>query len=235
MDEAEDRIFGLVLMNDWSARDIQAWEYVPLGPFTAKNFMTTISPWIVSVDALAPFKCSTSTGEAQVDPTPLPYIQDPDYATSSWNIGLTVDIKPDGDDTSSTVSNSNLKYMYWNMKQQVTPLPVEDVHNPSSDSEPALLSPQTHKLVHHSVTGCSMNAGDLLGTGTISGTSEEMFGSMLELSWRGQREVDLAGDKKRKFLQDGDDVIMKGFAQGEGYRVGFGEVSGKVLPADTYD
>lgn len=208
MAEAEDRIFGLVLMNDWSARDIQAWEYVPLGPFTAKNFMTSISPWIVSVDALEPFRCSTSAGAVQTDPTPLDYIVDPDYATSSWDIGLTVDIQPEGDVTASTVSKSNLKYMYWNMKQQ---------------------------LVHHSVTGCSMNAGDLLGTGTISAPDQEGFGSMLELSWKGSREVVLEGDKKRKFLADGDDVIMSGFAQGDGYRVGFGTVTGKVLPAGSYD
>jgi fumarylacetoacetase len=213
MEEAEDRIFGVVIMNDWSARDIQAWEYVPLGPFTAKNFASSISPWIVSLDALEPFRCSSSAGPEQKDPTPLPYIVDPNYATSSYDVKLSVEIQPEGE-SRSTVSNSNLKYMYWNMKQQ---------------------------LVHHSVTGCNMRAGDLLGTGTISGEDQTAFGSMLELSWKGSREVDLSnspdgdGCKKRKFLQDNDNVIMSGYAQGDGYRIGFGEVSGKVLPAASYD
>jgi len=209
--EAEDRIFGVVIMNDWSARDLQAWEYVPLGPFTAKNFATSISPWIVSLDALEPFRCSTSAGAAQVDPEPLPYLQDPDYATSSYNIGLEVLLQGQEDEVPSTISRSNLMYMYWNMKQQ---------------------------LVHHSVSGCSMNAGDLLGTGTISGVTPDSLGSMLELSWRGSREVAVVnstseGNSTRKFLKDGDRVAMTGFAQGEGYRIGFGEVTGKVLPAGS--
>lgn len=209
--EAEDRIFGVVIMNDWSARDLQAWEYVPLGPFTAKNFATSISPWIVSLDALEPFRCSTSAGAAQVDPEPLPYLHDPDYATSSYNIGLEVLLQGQEDEVPSTISRSNLMYMYWNIKQQ---------------------------LVHHSVSGCSMNAGDLLGTGTISGVTPDSLGSMLELSWRGSREVAIVnstseGNTVRKFLKDGDRVSMTGFAQGEGYRIGFGEVTGKVLPAGS--
>ena len=213
MEEAEDRIFGVVLMNDWSARDIQAWEYVPLGPFTAKNFMTTISPWIVSLDALEPFKCSSSAGLQQVEPSPLPYLTDNNYGTSAYDVNLHVAIKPESDSDStdpSTITYSNLKYMYWNLKQQ---------------------------LVHHSVTGCSMRAGDLLGTGTISGPSEDAYGSMLELSWRGAKEIPLTNSpgNVRKFLQDGDNVIMTGYAQGDGYRVGFGQCSGKILPAGAYD
>jgi len=206
MSEAEDMIFGMVLLNDWSARDIQAWEYVPLGPFTAKNFATSISPWIVSLDALDPFRCSTSAGTVQENPTPLSYLVDPDYSRSTYDVRLEVFIAADNErlEDASLISVSNLKYMYWNMKQQ---------------------------LVHHSVTGCPMVAGDLLGSGTISGTDEHSLGSMLELSWKGTREVKLSGGRTRKFLQDGDNVIMKGFAQGNGYRIGFGEVSGKLLPA----
>lgn len=211
MAEAEDRIFGVVLMNDWSARDLQAWEYVPLGPFTAKNFATSISPWIVSLDALEPFRCSTSAGATQ-DPTPLPYLQDPNYATSTYDVALDVAVQGANDATPSVISKSNFKYMYWNMKQQ---------------------------LVHHSVTGCNMRAGDLLGSGTISGQDETAYGSMLELSWRGAKEIPLvnasASPAVRKFLQDGDVVIMTGHAQGAGYRIGFGEVTGRILPAGSKD
>ena len=139
MEQADDRIFGLVLMNDWSARDIQAWEYVPLGPFTAKNFATSISAWIVTLDALEPFRCSSSAGPVQSDPTPLSYITDPAYATGAFDVKLEVAIKPEGEDRSSVITTSNLKNMYWNIRQQ---------------------------LVHHSITGCPMKAGDLLGTGT---------------------------------------------------------------------
>lgn len=209
IEEAEDRIFGVVVMNDWSARDIQAWEYVPLGPFTAKNFCTSISPWIVTLDALNSFRTSTSAGPVQSNPDPLPYLQDPNYATSSFDVRLEVDIKGEKDATPSTISVSNLRYMYWNFKQQ---------------------------LVHHSVTGCNMRAGDLLGTGTISGPTPDSFGSMLEISWRGSREINLVNsteDPIRKFLKDGDTVIMSGYAQGDGYRVGFGSVSGKIYPAGT--
>tara|TARA_A100001015_G_C15039834_1_gene738920 strand:+ start:931 stop:2049 length:1119 start_codon:yes stop_codon:yes gene_type:complete len=138
MDQADDRIFGLVLMNDWSARDIQAWEYVPLGPFTAKNFATSISPWIITLDALEPFRCSSSAGPIQSDPTPLSYITDPAYATGAFDVKLEVAIKPQGEKTSSVITTSNLRNMYWNIRQQ---------------------------LVHHSITGCPMKAGDLLGTG----------------------------------------------------------------------
>lgn len=210
IEEAEDKIFGLVLLNDWSARDIQAWEYVPLGPFTAKNFCTSISPWIVTLEALEDFRTETSAGPVQADPVPLPYLQDKDYARSTYDIRLEVALKGPKDPEASVISVSNLRYMYWNMRQQ---------------------------LVHHSVTGCPMTPGDLLGSGTISGPTQDSFGSMLELSWRGSREVVLNKSTEeppiRKFLKDGDDVIITGFAQGDGYRIGFGEVSGKILPAGS--
>jgi len=206
--EAEDRIFGLTLMNDWSARDIQAWEYVPLGPFTAKNFCTSISPWIVSLDALEAFRTSSSAGPEQSNPAPLPYLHDPEYATGSYDVRLEVLLKGPSDAEASTISVSNMRYLYWNLKQQ---------------------------LVHHSVTGCNMRAGDLLGTGTISGPTEDSLGSMLELSWRGARDVLLNKSTEtpavRKFLKDGDTVSMTGFAQGPDFRIGFGEVVGQVLPA----
>jgi len=219
MEEAEDHIFGMVLMNDWSARDIQKWEYVPLGPFGAKNFGTSISPWVVSLDALEPFRCATSAGQ-QDNPVPLPYLVDPNY--SSYDISLEVGIKPkqpDGDGGGvaaeddaggevSIVSRSNFRHLYWSIKQQ---------------------------LVHHTVTGCNMKPGDLLGSGTISGDSPEKFGSMLELSWKGSKEVPLTGGGVRKFLQDGDTVVMKGVCVGEGKaRIGFGACVGTVLPAKPY-
>lgn len=202
--EAENNIFGVVLLNDWSARDIQAWEYVPLGPFTAKNFATSISAWVVTIDALNDFRCSTSAGPEQNNPVPLPYLIDPDYARSTFDVRLEVALTPKEDTVASVISVGNLRCMYWNMKQQ---------------------------LVHHSITGCPMRAGDLLGSGTISGPDETSYGSMLELSWRGAKDIKLKGDKTRKFLQDGDTVTMTGYAQGNGYRVGFGSVSGKILPA----
>jgi len=201
MAEAEDHIFGLVLMNDWSARDIQKWEYVPLGPFGAKNFGTSISPWVVTLDALAPFKCATSAG-VQADPAPLPYLTDPEYG--SYNIDLGVHIQGAGMAKPETVCKSNFRNLYWNVKQQ---------------------------LVHHAVTGCTMQPGDLLGSGTISGTPQDSFGSMLELSWKGSREVKLGDSGEvRKFLRDGDKVIMTGTCGGG---VGFGTVEGTVLPAGT--
>lgn len=205
MDEAEDRIFGLALFNDWSARDIQAWEYVPLGPFTAKNFASTISPWVVTLDALEPFRCPTSA-EQQNDPVPLDYIQDPTY--SSYDVKLEVAIKPEGSETASVVTRSNLRHLYWTIKQQ---------------------------LVHHTVTGCNLNAGDLLATGTISGQADDSFGSMLELSWRGAREVDLGNGVVRKFLKNGDTVIMRGACESPQGRVGFGECVGKILGDGSYD
>jgi len=204
VEEAKKRIFGFCLMNDWSARDIQKWEYVPLGPFTAKNFATTISPWIVPAEALEPFKISTSAG-TQHDPVPLPYLQDPDY--SSFDIQLSVAIQSPNSEKSTVVSRSNFANLYWNAAQQ---------------------------LVHHSVTGCIMNPGDLLASGTISGPTESSFGSMLELSWKGTRKVDIGNGEVRSFLEDGDTVIMEGFCSRETQeRVGFGQCVGTVLPAGT--
>ena len=207
--EAEDRIFGAVLLNDWSARDIQAWEYVPLGPFTAKNFATSISPWVVTIDALEAFRCTSSAGMEQVNPTPLPYIKDSNYGNASYNVNLQVAIRPEGSEVAYPVTKTNWKYMYWNMKQQ---------------------------LVHHSVTGCNMQPGDLLGSGPISGPTESNYGSMLELSWRGAKDVILTEGITRKFLKDGDEIVISGYAENDaGMRVGFGKVTGKILPAGSYD
>jgi fumarylacetoacetase len=203
MDSAADHIFGLVVMNDWSARDIQKWEYVPLGPFGAKNWASTISPWVVTLDALEPFRAPTSAGK-QENPEPLPYLKDPNYG--SYDIDLSVLIKGEDTEKAEVVSKSNFKNLYWNVKQQ---------------------------LVHHSVTGCNMRAGDLLGSGTISGADQTAFGSMLELCWKGTREVPLGeSGAVRKFLKDGDYVEMRGDCKKEGFgRVGFGKVGGNVLPA----
>lgn len=199
MAEAADNIFGMVLMNDWSARDIQKWEYVPLGPFNAKNFGTTISPWVVTIDALEPFKLP----QLKQEPEPLSYLKEPD--SFSFDINLNVSIQGESMIKAELVSQSNFKHMYWSMRQQ---------------------------LVHHSVTGCNMRPGDLLGSGTISGTEDSQLGSMLELCWKGTREVKLGDSGEvRKFLKDGDTVVMTGHGQGMGYRVGFGECVGKILPA----
>jgi len=198
---AEEHIFGLVLMNDWSARDIQKWEYVPLGPFGGKNLGTTISPWVVPLAALAPFRKPTSA----VTQTPVPhkYLQMADY--KSYDIQLEVAIaNPAWGNKPHVVSKSNFRNMYWTVEQQ---------------------------LAHHSVTGCNMRSGDLLGSGTISGTTPDSYGSMLELAWKGTKPLSMPDGSQRKFIADGDTVIMTGFCQGEGYRVGFGECTGKILPA----
>ena len=195
--EAEDYIFGLVLLNDWSARDIQKWEYVPLGPFLAKNFASHISPWIVTLEALAPFKVSGPKQEPEV----LPYLQ---YeGQKNYDVNLSVSITPEGSEE-KTVCNSNLKYMYWNMVQQ---------------------------LAHHTVNGCNINTGDLYGSGTISGKDENSYGSMLELAWMGTKPLQMKDGSERKFINDGDTVTMRGYAEKDGKRVGFGEVSAKILPA----
>ncbi|KAI9599233.1 fumarylacetoacetate hydrolase [Syncephalis fuscata] len=198
MHEADNHIFGAVLLNDWSARDIQAWEYVPLGPFLGKNFGTTISAWVVTMDALEPFRCSPPVQ----DPKPLGYLCD--SVSSGYDINLEVQITPAGHSEAKTVCQSNLKYMYWTFKQQ---------------------------LVHHTVNGCNMRTGDLCGSGTISGPVEESFGSMLELSWTGQKDVDVGSGLTRKFIEDGDQVNLAGYCQGQDYRIGFGPCNGKILPA----
>lgn len=195
--EAENYIFGLVLFNDWSARDIQKWEYVPLGPFLAKNFASSISPWIVTLDALEPFRVAGPEQEPKV----LPYLE---YeGEKNYDINLEVGITPDGSDE-TTVCHSNFKYMYWNMAQQ---------------------------LAHHTVNGCNIHVGDMMASGTISGKDENSYGSMLELAWMGTKPVQLNDGSERKFINDGDTVTLRGYAQKEAIRVGFGAVSTKVLPA----
>ncbi|XP_041361314.1 fumarylacetoacetase-like [Gigantopelta aegis] len=200
MDKTEDHIFGMVLMNDWSARDIQKWEYVPLGPFLAKNLGTTISPWVVTMEALQPFKIANT----EQDPKPLPYLQHSD--PYSFDIKLEVALNVDGLSQPVTVSKTNFKYMYWSMKQQ---------------------------LAHHTVTGCNINPGDLMASGTISGETPDSYGSLLELCWKGTKSIDLGSGITRKFLQDGDEVILNGYCEADGYRVGFGTCTGKILPALT--
>lgn len=196
-EKAEDFIFGMVLFNDWSARDIQKWEYIPLGPFLAKNFASSISPWIVTMDALEPFRIDGPTQ----DPTVLPYLE---YeGKKHFDIQLEVAIQPDGSNE-KVVTNSNFKYMYWNMAQQ---------------------------LAHHTANGCNIKTGDLYGSGTISGPEPNQFGSMLEISWRGSRPVSMPDGSERKFIEDGDTVIIRGHAEKQGTRIGFGELSTKVLPA----
>ncbi len=195
--DAEGHIFGMVLFNDWSARDIQKWEYVPLGPFLGKNFGSSMSPWIVTLEALEPFRVDSP----KQDPKVLPYLE---YeGKKGFDISLEVYIKPENSEETK-VCTSNFKYMYWNMAQQ---------------------------LAHHTVNGCNVNVGDVMASGTISGKEKHEFGSMLELSWGGKNTIPLKDGSERKFLQDNDTVIMKGHAQKEEIRVGFGEVRSKILPA----
>jgi fumarylacetoacetase len=194
--EAEDYIFGMVLLNDWSARDIQKWEYVPLGPFLAKNFASSISPWIVTMDALEPFR----TKSPKQEPTPLPYLQQ--KGKHSFDINLEVAIQPENGDA-TVVSRTNFKYMYWTMSQQ---------------------------LAHHTSNGCRVNSGDMMGSGTISGPTRDSFGSMLELTWGGKNPIILNDGTERKFINDYDTVIMKGYCKNSNFRIGFGEVSSKLLP-----
>jgi fumarylacetoacetase len=198
--EAPEHLFGLVLVNDWSARDIQTWEYVPLGPFLAKNFGTSISPWVVPLAALEPFRVA---GPKQ-DPPPLPYLQSP--GDWSLDIHLEVAIQGAGMDRPHVVCRSNAKHLYWNVCQQ---------------------------LAHHTINGCNVRTGDLVATGTISGPTPDSYGSLLELSWRGSRPIAFPNGETRTFLKDGDRVTMTGWCQGEAYRVGFGEVIGKLLPAKS--
>lgn len=195
--DAEDYIFGMVLFNDWSARDIQTWEYVPLGPFLAKNFCSTISPWVVTIEALNPFRVK---GEEQV-PAVLPYLQF--SGNKNIDINLTVEIET-ASGRVKQISQSNYKYMYWNMNQQ---------------------------LAHHTVNGCNIEVGDMYASGTISGTDETAYGSMLELTWRGSKPIQMPDGTERKFINDNDTVIMRGFAVNGDMRVGFGEARAKVLPA----
>lgn len=216
--DAEDYIFGMTLFNDWSARDIQSWEYVPLGPFLGKNFCSSVSPWVVTMDALEPFRVA---GPKQ-EPAVLPYLEYSGNKNYDINLEVYIDptppLKPTAgserssnaqapfrDEANSTlVSRSNFKYMYWNMAQQ---------------------------LAHHTVNGCNIRIGDLMASGTISGPTSESYGSMLEISWKGTKPVKMNDGTERKFINDNDTVIMKGYAEKDGVRVGFGEVKGRVLPA----
>ena len=195
--EAEDFIFGMCIFNDWSARDIQKWEYVPLGPFLGKNFGSSISPWIVSLDALSPFRVS---GETQ-EPKPLSYLE----FEGNKNIDIKLEVQLSSKNFAPhTISRSNYKYMYWNMNQQ---------------------------LAHHTVNGCNINAGDMMASGTISGNTPEAYGSMLELSWKGTKPIEMPDGTIRKFIHDNDTVIMKAHCENDQYRIGFGEVKTKILPA----
>lgn len=196
-EEAEDFIFGMCLFNDWSARDIQAWEYVPLGPFLAKNFASSLSPWIVTLDALEPFKVDNP----EQSPKVLDYLKA--EGQKSYDINLEMGIQPEGSDN-NVVCRSNFKYMYWTMVQQ---------------------------LAHHTVNGCNVRCGDLMGSGTISGPTEDSYGSMLELAWKGTKPLKLSDGTERKFINDNDTVIMRGYSEKNGIRIGFGEVLTKVLPA----
>jgi fumarylacetoacetase len=191
--QAEEHIFGFVLVNDWSARDIQGWEYQPLGPFLAKNFATSISPWIVPLAALNPFRCA---GEPQ-EPPPLPYLQ----SVQPGHFAITLEVWLNG----TRICQTDSRYLYWSFAQQIA---------------------------HHTVNGCSLRPGDLLASGTISGPTRESRGCLLELTWRGSEPIRLADGSLRRWLEDGDTVTMRGWAQGEGYRIGFGAVTGTIVPAE---
>lgn len=198
IDRAADHIFGMVLMNDWSARDMQAWEYQPLGPFLAKNFCTSISPWVVTMEALEPFRKPLP---AQ-DPAPLAYLHAPQDFT--YDIQLEAYLQTKSMAAAQRITRTNFQHLYWSMAQQ---------------------------LAHHTVNGCNLQPGDLLASGTISGPEETARGCMLELTWRGANPITLPNGETRKWLEDGDALTIAGWAQGDGYRVGFGEVTGRILPA----
>src|SRR5213593_3822163 len=198
IDRAIDHIFGFVLMNDWSARDIQAWEYQPLGPFLAKNFCTSISPWVVMLEALEPFRKPL----ARQDPEPLPYLRAKNDFT--FDIQLEAKLQTAKMKSPHSITQTNFQNLYWSVSQQ---------------------------LAHHTVGGCNLQPGDLLASGTISGETEESRGCMLELTWRGANPLKLPNGETRKWLEDGDTLIITGWCEGDGYRVGFGEVSGRVLSA----
>lgn len=198
IDRAEEHIFGMVLMNDWSARDVQTWEYQPLGPFLAKNFCTSISPWIVTLDALEPFREPLPPQ----DPEPLSYLRAANDST--FDIQLEAQLQTSKMSAPHVITRTNFKHLYWSMAQQ---------------------------LAHHTVGGCNLQPGDLLASGTISGPTEDSRGCMLELTWRGAHPIQLPNGESRKWLEDGDRLTITGWAQGDGYRVGFGEVAGRILPA----
>ena len=200
MQRSTQRLFGLVLLNDWSARDVQKWEYVPLGPFTAKNFATSISPWVVTFEALAPFVCPPPKQE----PAPLPYLTS--ASNTHYDVSLTVSLTPPSSSSApSLLSTSSTRHLYWTFSQMLT---------------------------HHAVTGCPLLPGDLLGSGTISGPDAQSLGSMLEMSGGGAKDVTLEGGEVRRWLKDGDEVVLRGKAkkEGVGWTLGFGECRGRILP-----
>jgi fumarylacetoacetase len=199
IDQASDHIFGFVLMNDWSARDIQAWEYQPLGPFLAKNFATSISPWVVPLEALEPFKRPLPPQ----DPEPLAYLRAKNDFT--FDIQLEAQLQTSSMDGPQVITRTNFQNLYWSVSQQ---------------------------LAHHTITGCNLEPGDLLASGTISGATEESRGCMLELTWRGANPLKLPNGETRKWLEDGDTLSITGWCEGDGYRVGFGGVSGRILGND---
>jgi fumarylacetoacetase len=210
IDEAEEHIFGLCLVNDWSARDIQAWEYQPLGPFLAKNFATTISPFVITMEALAPFRTSAFEREAG-DPQPLDYLNgEQNKSAGGFDVKLEVYIQTpkmrDENIAPHLLSRSNMKDLYWTIGQMLT---------------------------HHASNGCNLQTGDLMATGTVSGREKTARGCLLELTWRGTEPIELPSGEQRRFLEDGDEIIMKGFCEREGFRrIGFGECRGRILPAD---
>lgn len=197
VNKTHEHIFGMVLVNDWSARDIQKWEYVPLGPFLAKNWATSISPWIVTMQALEPFR----TGGPKQQPEPLPYLRS--KGKQAYDINLEMHLQAENMDKPYRLTKTNFKFLYWNMCQQ---------------------------LAHQTITGCNVRPGDLYASGTISGPTQDSYGSLLELTWKGTEPIELPNGEERTFLEDGDTVTMTGYCEGEGYRVGFGECSGKILP-----
>jgi fumarylacetoacetase len=199
IDRAADHIFGFVLMNDWSARDIQAWEYQPLGPFLAKNFATSISPWVVTMEALEPFRKPLP----KQDPEPLPYLQAKE--DFMFDIALEAKLQTAKMTKPHVITRTNFQNLYWSISQQ---------------------------LAHHTVAGCNLQPGDLLASGTISGPTEDSRGCMLELTWRGADPLKLPGGETRKWLEDGDTLVITGWCQGDGYRIGFGEVSGRIIGSD---
>ena len=195
--DAEDAIFGMVLFNDWTARDIQSWEYVPLGPFLGKNFCSSVSPWVVTLEALEPFRTPTPTQ----DPEVLDYLKF--EGDKNYDLQLEVSLQPENGEE-NVLAKTNFKFMYWNMCQQ---------------------------LAHHTINGCNVEVGDLYASGTISGTEPSTFGSMMELTWRGQNPITLSDGTTRQFIHDSDSIIMRGHGEKGEIRVGFGEVKAKILPA----
>jgi fumarylacetoacetase len=200
IEHAEEHILGLCLVNDWSARDIQTWEYQPLGPFLSKNFATSISPWIVTLDALEPFRVPV-TPRAEGDPAPLPYLTSPH--DRAFDITLEAWLRSDKMRQSMLVSRGNFRDMYWTFAQLVA---------------------------HHTSNGCNLLAGDLIASGTVSGTTKESRGCLLERTWRGTEPLELPTGETRKFLEDGDEVIFRAYCERDGLRIGFGECRGVVLP-----